>query len=79
MEFIRIGAFMQQLFDRESTAEQAARIAAGILAARSPRLSDISQQMAGTPSANYKAIQRFIVRTDLKAALRRLSKSRPSS
>jgi hypothetical protein len=72
MEFIRIGEFMQQLFDRESTARQAAPIAAGILAARSPRLSDISQHMAGTPSANYKAIQRFIGRTDLKAALRRL-------
>jgi hypothetical protein len=72
MEFIRIGEFMQQLFDRESTARQAAQIAAGILTARSPRLSDISQHMAGTPGANYKAIQRFVGRTDLKAALRRL-------
>jgi hypothetical protein len=72
MEFIRIGEFMQQLFDRESTARQAAQITAGILAARSPRLSEVSQHMAGTPSANYKAIQRFIGRTDLKAALRRL-------
>ncbi len=52
MEFIRIGEFMQQLFDRESTAQQAARIVAGILEARSPRLTDIAQHMPGTLAAN---------------------------
>jgi hypothetical protein len=72
MEFIRIGEFMQHLFDQEATAAQAARIVAGILEARSPRLTDVSQHMSGTPSANYKAIQRFIAHADLKAALRRL-------
>lgn len=72
MEFIRIGEFMQHLFDRESIAQQAAEIVTGILTARSPRLSDIAQHMSGTPAANYKAIQRFIARTDLKGPLRRL-------
>ena len=51
---------MQHLFDWEALAAQAARIVAGILEARLPRLSDVSQHMVGTPSANYKAIQRFI-------------------
>jgi hypothetical protein len=72
MEFIRIGAFMQQVFDRERIAERAGEIVAGILAGRSPRLTDIAQHMRGTPAANYKAIQRFIGSVDLKAALRRL-------
>jgi hypothetical protein len=72
MEFIRIGEFMQHLFDRGSIAGHAAKIVAGILEARSPRLSDVAQHMPGTPAANYKAIQRFIASVDLKAALRRL-------
>jgi Transposase DDE domain len=72
MEFIRSGEFMQHLFDRQGQAAQAARIVAGILEARSPRLSEVSQHMCGTPSANYKAIQRFIAHADLKGALRRL-------
>jgi hypothetical protein len=41
-------------------AEQAARIVAGILEARSPRLSEVAQHMPGTPTVSYKAIQRFI-------------------
>jgi len=72
MEFTRISAFMQHLFDRESVARRATEIVAGILEGRSPRLSDIAQHMPGTPAANYKAIQRFIAGTDLKAVLRRL-------
>ena len=72
MEFIRIGEFMQHLFDRELVAGHAAEIVAGILEARSPRLSEVAQHMPGTPAANYKAIQRFIASVDLKAALRRL-------
>jgi hypothetical protein len=72
MEFIRIGEFMQHLFDRASIAGRAAEIVAGILAGRSPRLSDIAQHMPGTVAANYKAIQRFIGNIDVQAALRRL-------
>jgi hypothetical protein len=72
VEYIRIDEFMQYLFDQEATARRAGQIVAGILAARSPRLSDIAQHMPGTPAANYKAIQRFIHGTDLQAALRRL-------
>ena len=65
MEFIRIGEFMQHLFDREAIARRAGEIVAGILEGRSPRLSDIAQHMPGTPVANYKAIQRFIAGADL--------------
>jgi hypothetical protein len=72
MECIRIDEFMQQLFDQELVAQHAAQIVGGILEARSPRLSEIAQHMSGSPAANYKAIQRFIVSTDLKAALQRL-------
>jgi hypothetical protein len=68
MEFIRTAAFMQYLFDRPATAQRAAVIVDGILDGRSPRLSDIAQHMPGTAAANYKAIQRFIAHTDVKAA-----------
>lgn len=72
MECIRTSEFMQHLFDQPATGQRAGQIIEGIVAARSPRLSDIAQHMPGTPAANYKAIQRFIMRTDLKAALQRL-------
>jgi len=60
------------LFDREGLADKAARIVEGILAARSPRLAEIAQHMAGEPAANYKAIQRFLAQADPQAALLRL-------
>ena len=47
MEFIRIGAFIQHLYDREWVAEQAAQIVAGILEARSLRLSEGARRMPG--------------------------------
>jgi hypothetical protein len=59
MELIRIGACMQQLFDQEATAGQAVRITAGILVARSPRLSDIAQHMAGTPGPTTRPSSGF--------------------
>jgi hypothetical protein len=43
-----------------------------ILAARSPRLSEIAQHMPGQEAANYKAIQRFLQQVDVKALLLRL-------
>jgi hypothetical protein len=51
---------MQTLFDDPETARKAARITAGIMQSRSPRLSDIAREMSGNEAANYKAIQRFL-------------------
>jgi Transposase DDE domain len=63
---------MQTLFDDTATALKAARIAAGIMQGRSPRMSDIAREMSGNEAANYKTIQRFLEGTNLQAALLRL-------
>jgi hypothetical protein len=42
------------------------------LDAGSPRLSDISQHMPGSPTANYKAIQRLMAEVDFQEVLLRL-------
>jgi len=65
-----IKRFTDQCFDRDS--EKAAGIIKGILDARSPRMSDISNAMEGNYDANYKTIQRFIDKNDPKEALGRL-------
>jgi hypothetical protein len=61
--------FMQALFDSETTAEKAIEIGQAILAARSLRLTDISTEMAGSDSASYKRIQRFLQQADPRQAL----------
>ena len=71
-EFISMQDFCHHLFDRPALAEKAATILHAILEARSPRLSDLSHKMAGSPQANYRAIQRFIADCDPTTALRRL-------
>ncbi len=53
-------------------AQQASEILQGIMAARSPRLSDIAAQMPGTEAASYKRIQRFLQRQEPGQALRLL-------
>jgi hypothetical protein len=45
--------FVQDLFDDSAVARKAARVVAGILKARSPRLSDIAREMSGNEVANY--------------------------
>jgi hypothetical protein len=65
-----IKQFTDQCFDRDS--DKAASIVKGILDARSPRISDISNAMEGNSDANYKTIQRFIDKNDPKEALYRL-------
>lgn len=72
MQCSRILPFMQGLFASEKLARPAAAMVSGLLQARSPRLSDIAEHMAGTPAANYKAIQRFLRQVDLPALLWRL-------
>lgn len=64
--------FLEAVFDDSDTARKASRITAGIMQARSPRLSDIAREMCGNAGANYKAIQRFVGSVDPQAALLRL-------
>lgn len=64
-----IKQFTDQVFDRDT--EKAASIIKGILDARSPRISDISNAMEGNSDANYKTIQRFIDKNDPKESLQR--------
>lgn len=65
-----IKQFTDQCFDREN--DKAARIVKGILDAKSPRISDISNEMEGNPDANYKTIQRFLDTNDPRENLHRL-------
>jgi len=51
---------------------QAAAIIKGILEAQSPRLSNISEKMAGHSNRNYKVIQRFLEKVDLQRVLLKL-------
>jgi len=71
-KFIRIFDFAQQLFADERAARQASEIIAGIMKARSPRLSDIAAKMAGKEAAGYKRIQRFLQDNDPREALKML-------
>jgi len=65
-----IKRFTDQCFDKDSN--KAAKIIKGILSAKSPRISDISNNMEGNPDANYKAIQRFLDKNDLMDSIYRL-------
>ena len=71
-KFIRILDFAQQLFTDEHAARQANEIIAGIMKARSPRLSDIAAKMAGNEAAGYKRIQRFLQDNEPREALKML-------
>jgi len=65
-----IKRFTDQCFDKDN--DKVAPIIKGILDARSPRISDISNKMDGNPSANYKMIQRFLDNNDPRDNLHRL-------
>ena len=69
----RMEQFTEYLFDDPHQVSKAALILKAILAARSPRLSDLSQMLPGKPQANDKMIQRFLAATEPKEALWRLS------
>lgn len=69
---INLYPFMQQIFDNEKEARQAAEIGLGILAAKSIRLTDIAAHMKGSGEGNYKKIQRFLKTTDPREVLWRL-------
>jgi len=70
-KFIQIQRFANQLFEDDKTASKASRIMLGILKAKSPRISRIAEEMAGSYEANYKMIQRFLKSADVKTALQR--------
>lgn len=71
-KYIDYCGFMQYLFDDRKQAEKAGEIVEAILAAQSPRLSNIAEKMAGRSDSNYKSIQRFLQRADLQDVLLRL-------
>jgi hypothetical protein len=71
-ECINFSDFMGYLFDDQRDSEEGAAILKAILEAQSPRLSNISEEMAGKSGSNYKVIQRFLKRVDLKRQLMRL-------
>jgi len=71
-KFINYSEFMQYLIDDEKQAKKGGEIVRGILAAKSPRLTHIAEQMAGQSESNYKAIQRFLGETQVQEALLRL-------
>jgi hypothetical protein len=64
--------FAKQLFADPHVAQQAGQIMQGIMAARSPRLSDIAAKMPGQAAASYKRIQRFLQDQDPQEALKML-------
>jgi hypothetical protein len=70
MDIDNIKQFTDQCFDKDN--DKAARIVKGILGAKSPRISDISNEMDGNPDANYKTIQRFLDNNDPRENLHRL-------
>ena len=68
----RFKGMLSYLLDDEKSVGQGAEIVEAMLAAQSPRLSAISEKMAGSQARSYKTIQRFIHQQDLKSALLRL-------
>jgi DNA repair exonuclease SbcCD ATPase subunit len=71
-KFMQIEKFAKVIFDSEKAARKASKIIAGVLQAKSPRISDIADQMKGAEAANYKLTQRFLKQEDLQTALQRL-------
>jgi len=71
-KFTHLFEFLRYLFDDDQSAKKAQAITAGILKARSCRMSEVAREMPGEETANYKSIQRFVTKTNLTANLLRL-------
>lgn len=71
-KFTHRSEYFAYLFDDECSIQKAQAITRGILKARCCRVSEIAREMPGNETANYKCIQRFVAKTDLKANLLRL-------
>lgn len=63
--------FWRHILDDEKLAKQGSEIMKGLLDAQSPRLTNISEKMAGRSERSYKMIQRFLKKVDLKRLLLR--------
>ena len=68
-KLINYSEFMQYLLDDEEQAKKGGEIVQGIIAAKSPRLTHIAEEMQGKSESNYKAIHRFLGETNVKEAL----------
>lgn len=71
-KFTHLDEFLGYLFEDPKEMKQAQAITAGILKSHSCRLSEIAREMSGKEEANYKCIQRFVAKQDLKSILLRL-------
>ena len=71
-KFTRISEFTKYLFTDKKQANKASAVLEGILDAKSPRISDIADEMRGEYEANYKKVQRFLAESSPKEQLRML-------
>jgi hypothetical protein len=69
---INFRRFLRPLIDDEKLVKQGAEIIKALLEAQSPRLTNISEKMAGNPDRGYKTIQRFMKKVDMQRLLLRL-------
>lgn len=70
-KFTQLSDILGDLIDQARWIPKAALILQAYLEARCLRLSEIAEKMPGSPAANYKTIQRFLARVDLKTVLQR--------
>jgi len=68
---INFQAFLRHLIDEEKLVKQGSEIMVGLLAAQSPRMTNISEKMTGQSDRNYKTIQRYLRKVELKQLLLR--------
>ncbi|MCL4561458.1 MAG: transposase [Chloroflexi bacterium] len=68
---INFQAFLRHLIDEEKLVKHGAEIVAGMLAAQSPRMTNISEKMTGQSDRNYKTIQRYLKKVEFKQLLLR--------
>jgi hypothetical protein len=68
---INFHRFLHTLIDDERLVKQGAEILKGMCEAQSPRMSNISEKMEGKRERNYKVIQRFTKKVELKRLLLR--------
>lgn len=71
-KFTHLDEFLGYRFEGSKAVKKAQAIVAGILKAHSCRLSELAREMEGREEANYKCIQRFVSKQDLKSILLRL-------
>jgi hypothetical protein len=71
-KFTHLGEFLGALVENTAVLAKAKKVVAGILAAHSPRQSDIAREMGSSEAANYKYIQRFLQESEPKSILLRL-------